>query len=46
MTTFAFFAVLVSLSWLLGWLQGHSSGLLEGRALKQLQDAYPLRRMR
>ncbi len=32
--------LIVSLAWLLGWIQGHQNGVLEGRALRALQMAY------
>ncbi len=43
-----FWLLIVSLSWLVGWVQGHSNGVLEGRALRGLQMAYerPMRKVK
>ena len=40
MEALVFIVLLVALSWLIGWAQGHRTGVLEGRALRELQAAY------
>ena len=40
MSALVFWIVSVALVWLLGWAQGHHTGVLEGRALRELQQAY------
>ncbi len=40
MSAIVFWLLIVSLSWLVGYMQGKGHGLLEGRALRELQMAY------
>ena len=48
MSVFIFWVLIVSLSWLIGWIQGHGTGVLEGRALRELQQAWerPMRKVK
>jgi len=48
METLVFIVLLVALSWIIGWAQGHRTGVLEGRALRGLQSSFerPMRKVK